>query len=40
MSKVDRMLPEESEANWNDAHPSTYVLQDVNAEFAVIDNLL
>ncbi|WP_265022822.1 magnesium transporter [Wolbachia endosymbiont (group B) of Ischnura elegans] len=40
MSKVDRMLPEESEANWNDAHPSTYVLQDVNAEFAVTDHLL
>ncbi|WP_353276699.1 magnesium transporter MgtE N-terminal domain-containing protein [Wolbachia endosymbiont (group B) of Villa cingulata] len=40
MSKVERMLPEESEANWNDAHPSTYVLQDVNAEFAVTDHLL
>lgn len=40
LGKVDRMIPEESEANWNDAHPSTYVLQDVNAEFAVTDHLL
>ncbi|OCA06529.1 hypothetical protein [Wolbachia endosymbiont of Trichogramma pretiosum] len=40
MSKVERMLPEKSEANWNDAHPSTYVLQNVNAEFAVTDHLL
>jgi len=40
LGKVDRMIPEESEANWNDAHPSTYFLQDVNAEFAVTDHLL
>ncbi|WP_265030602.1 magnesium transporter [Wolbachia endosymbiont (group B) of Athalia cordata] len=40
LDKVDRMIPEESEANWNDAHPSTYVFQDMNTEFAIIDNLL
>ncbi len=35
--KIDQMLPEQSEANWDNAHLSPYVFQDTNTEFTVID---
>ncbi len=37
MDKIDQMLPEQSEANWDNAHLSPYVFQDTNTEFTVID---